>query len=257
MYIVTSFVFFMVGGLLPLLMQAELARPALQFLSPEQYNQLFTMHGTIMVLFYATPVVFGFANLRAAAADRRAGCGLPAVECVVVLAVCVAEPPVPLFEFGKCPPGDGVLVHRFPGAHAEDDPAWVEAAQGGEGLGDDRRVVPKGGSQDTGAENDVLSAGRWRRGTPVMPVRDRPGPARVWKWSLTHTLSTPDSPTWSSTRRSRGAHTFRVTGVAVTERASRTSALVAISASSPREAMEASWVAGSAALQASATMMVR
>ena len=62
MYIVTSFVFFMVGGVLALLMRAEPARPGLQFLSPEQYNQLFTMHGTIMLLFYATPVVFGFAN---------------------------------------------------------------------------------------------------------------------------------------------------------------------------------------------------
>jgi cytochrome c oxidase subunit 1 len=62
MYIVTSFLFFMVGGLLALLMRAELARPGLQFLAPEQYNQLFTMHGTIMLLFYATPVVFGFAN---------------------------------------------------------------------------------------------------------------------------------------------------------------------------------------------------
>ena len=49
MYIVTSFVFFMVGGLLALLMRAELARPGLQFLAPEQYNQLFTMHGTIML----------------------------------------------------------------------------------------------------------------------------------------------------------------------------------------------------------------
>ena len=45
MYIVTSFVFFMVGGVLALLMRAELARPGLQFLAPEQYNQLFTMHG--------------------------------------------------------------------------------------------------------------------------------------------------------------------------------------------------------------------
>src|SRR6476620_3419004 len=62
MYIVTSFVFFMVGGIMALLMRAELGRPGLQFLAPEQYNQLFTMHGTIMLLFYATPVVFGFAN---------------------------------------------------------------------------------------------------------------------------------------------------------------------------------------------------
>ena len=46
-----------------LLMRAELARPGMQFLSPEQYNQLFTMHGTIMLLFFATPSVFAFANL--------------------------------------------------------------------------------------------------------------------------------------------------------------------------------------------------
>ena len=41
-----------------LLMRAELAWPGLQFLAPEQYNQLFTMHGTIMLLFYATPAGF-------------------------------------------------------------------------------------------------------------------------------------------------------------------------------------------------------
>ena len=62
MYIVTSFAFFMLGGVLALLMRAELARPGLQFFSNEQYNQLFTMHGTIMLLLFATPIVFGFAN---------------------------------------------------------------------------------------------------------------------------------------------------------------------------------------------------
>ena len=45
-----------------LLLRAELASPGMQFLSPEQYNQLFTMHGTIMLLMFATPIVFGFAN---------------------------------------------------------------------------------------------------------------------------------------------------------------------------------------------------
>ena len=63
MYLVTSFVFFLAGGLMALLMRGELARPGLQFLSLEQYNQLFTMHGTIMLLFFATPMVFAFANL--------------------------------------------------------------------------------------------------------------------------------------------------------------------------------------------------
>ncbi len=62
MYIATSLFFFLLGGVMALLMRAELARPGMQFLSPEQYNQLFTMHGTIMLLLYATPIVFGFAN---------------------------------------------------------------------------------------------------------------------------------------------------------------------------------------------------
>src|SRR5690349_15219054 len=63
MYVVTCFGFFMAGGLMALLMRTELTVPGLQFLSNEQYNQLFTMHGTVMLLFYATPIVFGFANL--------------------------------------------------------------------------------------------------------------------------------------------------------------------------------------------------
>jgi cytochrome c oxidase subunit I len=62
MYLVTSFAFFIVGGFMAMLMRAELARPGLQFLSPEQYNQLFTEHGTIMLLLFATPILFAFAN---------------------------------------------------------------------------------------------------------------------------------------------------------------------------------------------------
>ena len=63
LYLVTSMGFFMVGGAMAMLMRTELARPGLQVLSNEQYNQLFTMHGTIMLLLYATPMLFAFANL--------------------------------------------------------------------------------------------------------------------------------------------------------------------------------------------------
>jgi cytochrome c oxidase subunit I len=62
MYMVAAFAFFAVGGVMALIMRAELARPGMQFLTPEQYNQLFTMHGTVMLLFFATPIVFAFAN---------------------------------------------------------------------------------------------------------------------------------------------------------------------------------------------------
>jgi cytochrome c oxidase subunit 1 len=63
MYLTASFTFFILGGLMAMLMRAELGRPGLQFLSPEQYNQLFTMHGTLMLLMFATPLFFAFGNL--------------------------------------------------------------------------------------------------------------------------------------------------------------------------------------------------
>jgi cytochrome c oxidase subunit I len=63
LYLITSFAFFIAGGAMALLIRGELAAPGLQFLSQEQYNQLFTMHGTIMLLLFATPIVFGFANV--------------------------------------------------------------------------------------------------------------------------------------------------------------------------------------------------
>ena len=62
MYIITSFIFFFLGGLMALLIRAELFSPGLQFLSNEQFNQLFTMHGTVMLLLFGTPIVWGFAN---------------------------------------------------------------------------------------------------------------------------------------------------------------------------------------------------
>ncbi|MCX5384560.1 cytochrome c oxidase subunit I [Streptomyces sp. NBC_00083] len=62
LYLITSFVFFMFGGVLALLIRAELARPGLQIVSQEQYNQMFTLHGTVMLLFFATPTFAGFAN---------------------------------------------------------------------------------------------------------------------------------------------------------------------------------------------------
>ncbi len=61
-YIIMSFSFFFLGGLMALLIRAELFSPGLQFLSNEQFNQLFTMHGTVMLLLFGTPIVWGFAN---------------------------------------------------------------------------------------------------------------------------------------------------------------------------------------------------
>jgi len=63
LYLITSFVFFLLAGLMALMIRAELARPGLQVVSNEQYNQLFTMHGTIMLFLFATPLFVGFGNV--------------------------------------------------------------------------------------------------------------------------------------------------------------------------------------------------
>ncbi|HCS56443.1 MAG TPA: cytochrome ubiquinol oxidase subunit I, partial [Gordonia polyisoprenivorans] len=59
MYIVACFAFFLIGGLMALLMRAELAHPGMQFLSTEQFNQLFTMHGSVMMFLFAVPMAVG------------------------------------------------------------------------------------------------------------------------------------------------------------------------------------------------------
>ncbi|MFJ4862868.1 MULTISPECIES: cytochrome c oxidase subunit I [unclassified Streptomyces] len=62
LYLIASFGFFIIAGVLALLLRAELARPGMQIVSNEQYNQVFTLHGTLMLLFFATPTFAGFAN---------------------------------------------------------------------------------------------------------------------------------------------------------------------------------------------------
>ncbi|MHB8341641.1 MAG: aa3-type cytochrome oxidase subunit I [Mycobacteriales bacterium] len=62
LYMTTAFGFFLCAGLMAELMRAELARPGLQFLGEEQYNQLVTMHGTLMMFLFAPPMALGFAN---------------------------------------------------------------------------------------------------------------------------------------------------------------------------------------------------
>ncbi|MEV5968214.1 cytochrome c oxidase subunit I [Kribbella sp. NPDC051952] len=63
LYLITSFVFFLIGGVMALIIRAELISPGLQIVNEEVYNQLFTMHGTIMLLLFATPLFVGFANV--------------------------------------------------------------------------------------------------------------------------------------------------------------------------------------------------
>jgi cytochrome c oxidase subunit I len=62
MYLYTTFFFFLVGGVMALLVRIQLAEPQNKFLTPAQYNQIFTMHGTTMIFLWIIPVLAGFGN---------------------------------------------------------------------------------------------------------------------------------------------------------------------------------------------------
>jgi cytochrome c oxidase subunit I len=62
MYIVYALIFLVIGGIEAMLMRIQLAVPNNHFVSPQVFNQLFTMHGTTMVFFAGMPILFGFGN---------------------------------------------------------------------------------------------------------------------------------------------------------------------------------------------------
>src|SRR5215208_1812653 len=62
LYIVTSLTFFGLGGLLALLIRAQLATPNEHFVTRNSYNELFTMHGTTMIFLVVVPILAGFGN---------------------------------------------------------------------------------------------------------------------------------------------------------------------------------------------------
>src|SRR3979411_765377 len=62
LYMVTTFVFFCLGGVEALLMRLQLGAPNNTLVTPTVYNQLFTMHGTTMIFLFVVPMMAGFGN---------------------------------------------------------------------------------------------------------------------------------------------------------------------------------------------------
>lgn len=60
-FLITGGVFFLLGGLLAMLMRTQLALPEQDLIAPDLYNQMFTMHGTIMMFLFGVPVMEGLA----------------------------------------------------------------------------------------------------------------------------------------------------------------------------------------------------
>ena len=62
LYILYGLIFLALGGIEATIMRLQLIRPHNNFVSPEVFNRMFTMHGTTMIFFVAMPLIFGFAN---------------------------------------------------------------------------------------------------------------------------------------------------------------------------------------------------
>ena len=62
MYLVNSYFWFGVAGMLAVFMRTELAKPGAQFFGDERFNELFTMHGTTMIFLFIIPILAGFGN---------------------------------------------------------------------------------------------------------------------------------------------------------------------------------------------------
>jgi cytochrome c oxidase subunit 1 len=63
LYLATSFTMFLIAGIMAVIMRAELLEPGVQVVTAQRYNELFTIHGTVMLLLFATPLFAGFANV--------------------------------------------------------------------------------------------------------------------------------------------------------------------------------------------------
>src|ERR1700723_1505558 len=62
LYIVYALLFLLIGGMEAIVIRIQLVRPHNNFVSPQVFNRMFTMHGTTMIFFVIMPVLFGFAN---------------------------------------------------------------------------------------------------------------------------------------------------------------------------------------------------
>jgi cytochrome c oxidase subunit I len=119
MYLVNSYFWFGVAGLLAVFIRAELAQPGTQYFGEERYNQLFTMHGTTMIFLFVIPMLAGFGNY---------------IVPLQIGALDMAFPRVNALSFWMLPLAGLVLYSSYLlGGPA--DAGWTEYAPLSEGVG--------------------------------------------------------------------------------------------------------------------------
>ena len=99
LYVINSFVFFFIGGLLALGVRSQLAVPANKLISADVYNQLFTMHASLMLFLFVIPMLAGFGNY-----------AVP----LMIGAPDMAFPRINALSFWMLPAGRDHHAHRLP-----------------------------------------------------------------------------------------------------------------------------------------------
>jgi cytochrome c oxidase subunit 1 len=119
MYLVNSYFWFGVAGLLAVFVRAELAEPGTQFFGEERYNQLFTMHGTTMIFLFVIPILAGFGNY---------------IVPLQIGALDMAFPRVNALSFWMLPLA-GILLYSSYLLGGPADAGWTQYAPLSEGVG--------------------------------------------------------------------------------------------------------------------------
>jgi cytochrome c oxidase subunit I len=125
MYLVNSFFFFGVAGMLAEFMRTELAQPGTQFFGEERYNELFTLHGTTMIFLFIIPILAGFANY---------------IVPLQIGALDMAFPRVNALSFWLLPLG-GIALYAGYLFGGPADAGWTEYTPLSEGVGGQGNVV--------------------------------------------------------------------------------------------------------------------
>ncbi len=178
-YLVTSFLFFFIGGMLATLIRTELATPAADFVTPQVYNRLFTLHGTIMIFLWIIPASAAFANYL-----------IP----LMIGAEDMAFPRLNAVAFWMIPPGGLLLLSSFFVGAAEAGwtsypPLSLTSSQVGEAIWI-FSLLTLGTSSILGGLNFLITI--WKMRIPSMSIHQMP----LFCWAMIATsalvlLATP------------------------------------------------------------------
>ncbi len=168
LYLFNSFAFFVVAGILALLIRTELARPGKQLLSLHAYNQVFTEHGTLMIFLFVFPTLAGFGNY---------------LVPLQIGALDMAFPRVNALSFWLLPAGGLTILSGFLVKGGAAAAGWTSYAplsvQGGTGMDLwDLGLIIVGTSSILGAINFIVTILRMR--APGMTMMRIP----IFCWSI-------------------------------------------------------------------------